>query len=128
MSSEQWKLTDKKLYRLAEKITDWYAVGLNLDLSANELNCIEVDTCKENPWKRVFDMLYLWREEGYLQFNDNELKAILRDALSAVSSDQTKAIEELNSGANFVQVDADVRGDAVVTHAFNVDDGDVGQA
>jgi hypothetical protein len=104
VSSEQWKLPDRKLNYVAQKISNWYGVGLNLDISADELDVIEADMCKEHPRRKVFEMLRLWRDLNHSMFTESDLRATLRDALSKVSPVQTEAIEELNNDANQVPI------------------------
>lgn len=103
-----------KLNYVAQKISDWHGVGLNLGLSANELDVILSYFCRDHPRQKVFEMLRLWRDKNNCRFTENELKAILRRALESV--DHIDAVEELNNDANQVLIDAEVRGNAVVTN------------
>lgn len=115
MSSEQWKLTDEKLYCVAQKISEWYGVGLRLGISANELDMLRNNMCREHSQQRIaFEMLRLWRSRNHFRSKDG-LKTKLQQALESVNPVQTEAVKELNNGVNEVQVNADVSGDALVT-------------
>lgn len=121
MSSEQWKLTDEKLYCVAQKISDWYGVGLKLHLSANELDIIQANICREHTQRIAFEMLRMWRCRNHSRATKDALKVILQTALESVVPSETQAVEELNTDANQVQVDAQVRGNAVVTQVTEGD-------
>lgn len=114
MSSEQLKLTDKKLSNIARNISNWYDVGLQLDLTATELDIIQGNTCWEHIRRKAFEMLRSWRDKNSSHFSESELKAKLQRALASVVPVQTDAIKELNNDANRVQIDDDTIGDAVV--------------
>lgn len=121
MSSEQWKITDRKLNHVAQEINDWHGVGIELDISADELDVIEANMCREHPRRKIFEMLRLWRNRNNSRYTRRELKDILRAALQSVRPAQTDAIRELDRDINQVDIDAEVRGDAFVMQVTDRD-------
>jgi plasmid stability protein len=71
--------------------------------------------CREHSQRIAFEMLRVWRSRNHSRSTKDELKAMLQRALESVVPAETQAVEALNTDASQVQVDAQVRGSAVVT-------------
>lgn len=69
-------------------------------------------------------MLRVWRRRNHSRFTKDELKAKLQTALESVIPAETQAVEALNTDAIQVQVDAQVRGSALVMQVIDGSGGD----